>query len=1041
MSGSHLPGAGAPCTTHTHTITQSQSVGNFKAGLHSFKDTNKELNTVVHTVVQIIMLSCLWLLCAVPYMLVRVGAVGAAQQGTIYQEKTSGRCDTGAWGYIASVSDCEAGAVAMGYSDKSVTHLDSWAHPPKGCGQRADQVMIFNTHPTGFSCSTSYKCLCIFTCPPGTYQNQAQQTSCKSCASGFFSLNGAPSCDYDGASCPAGTYASGTLTVCDLCGKGKYNTRTGSTSGSDCETCATGQYQNEEGQSECKVCPSSQEPTGDLKACVPIGQQALVETFEAKTSEKCQFILGSVSECEAGAVAMGLSDTLVGHSNFNYWAGNPKGCFFYSGSTLYFNYDDKGNSCTTDKKCICALACQPGSYQDQTQQTTCKNCPTGYYQGASGKSSCKTCPLNREPTSDLKACVPIGQQAFIYEVKTSGTCDNSFTVNFGSSGPNSKTVTSTATLHHEKSKIICPTVVNQNNWLTGGSFSDTFAITVIGNQITAQRTDHTGGWEILLSFQCTTSGFNYVGSMSDCNAAALEIPYIDYTNKKAALDSWSHTPKGCFFEQYSKHPFSNLYFNTHITGSLCTSQFKCVCTHTCFPGTFQDQTKQDTCKLCTSGLYQDENGKSSCKGGCNAGSYITTDKSACLSCEPGQYQNLDDQSECKTCPLNQESTGDLKACVSIGEQASHYVAKKSGRCEGGDLARIESASDCGAAAVSMGYSDTSANTASWGYRPKGCYFWSGSDLHFNTNAIATGNSCSQENECLCTLTCPPGKYQDQTQQTTCKNCPVGYFQEQSKRSKCHPCLAGFYSDETAATGAQQCQGCEKGKYGRKISGAAVFHFPVTIGDNPSSRSKTVTVDLTTEIQSWAAGPYTKISCPSVVNNTNWLNDDTLSSLSFQISVNDGLDVTAKTNSAWHIVLRFMCTTANHCQGLCPLGTYSDITGLNDVLACKNCQEERPMTRVNGSTKESDCFNPDGCPIGSKPSSVDGKQCTTCGYSLYSETVISNASTPCLACPHGRYIGPEKVSTEDHNSIDKCIPCIGGRWYKNETKTCEVCPGK
>ena len=170
-------------------------------------------------------------------------------------------------------------------------------------------------------------------------------------------------------------------------------------------------------------------------------------------------------------------------------------------------------------------------------------------------------------------------------------------------------------------------------------------------------------------------------------------------------------------------------------------------------------------------------------------------------------------------------------------------------------------------------------------------------------------------------------------------------------------------------------------------------------------------------------------------------DDETSSQNFQISVNNGLDVSAESDSGWNIVFKFTCTTDNHCEGLCPIGTYSDVTGLNNVGDCKNCPGEK-TTAVNGSTKVADCVDPDGtCPIGSKPSSDVEKPCAVCGYSLYSETAIFNASTPCLACPHGRYIASEKDAAEDHDSITKCIPCIGGRWYQNQTKTCEVCPSK
>ena len=84
-------------------------------------------------------------------------------------------------------------------------------------------------------------------------------------------------------SCPKGTYASGTATVCDLCGIGKFNDLTDQTSESSCKSCETGKYfdptlTGQISNSFCKTCESGKEPTGDQKACVTIGEQANVFT-------------------------------------------------------------------------------------------------------------------------------------------------------------------------------------------------------------------------------------------------------------------------------------------------------------------------------------------------------------------------------------------------------------------------------------------------------------------------------------------------------------------------------------------------------------------------------------------------------------------------------------------------------------------------------------------------------------------------------------------------------------------------------------------
>ena len=298
--------------------------------------------------------------------------------------------------------------------------------------------------------------------------------------------------------------------------------------------------------------------------------------------------------------------------------------------------------------------------------------------------------------------------------------------------------------------------------------------------------------------------------------------------------------------------------------------------------------------------------------------------------------------------------------------------------------------------------------------------------------------------------CPNGKYQDQETsyiyQSSCKTCLAGTYQDQAGKNYCLPCTAGRYSDEIAATTEDQCQYCGKGKFTTQPSGVAIFHFPVTIGDSPNANTltKTLVPSSISEIPAALQSSFTKVACPSLVNKSNWLNSGTTSNEAFRITVSD-LEVTARRIdgngvNAWNLALQFTCTTNNHCEGLCPIGTYSDIEGLNHVNSCKNCPSGNTTLR-NGSTAESACVYPQGRPL-SAPSSSDDMTatgCTVCGYSLYSDEFVTKPMIPCKSCPHGRYIANDKILPEEHDGVDKCIPCVAGKWYENSTKTCQVCP--
>ena len=55
----------------------------------------------------------------------------------------------------------------------------------------------------------------------------------------------------------------------------------------------------------------------------------------------------------------------------------------------------------------------------------------------------------------------------------------------------------------------CPTIVNSDNWLSGETYPDTFAVTRVGDTISVVRTDTSGtaeGWSVDLQFECCPQG-------------------------------------------------------------------------------------------------------------------------------------------------------------------------------------------------------------------------------------------------------------------------------------------------------------------------------------------------------------------------------------------------------------------------------------------------------------------------------------------------------------------------------------------------------
>ena len=130
--------------------------------------------------------------------------------------------------------------------------------------------------------------------------------------------------------------------------------------------------------------------TSSINTCHPLSQ---LPVYNGRTSGNCGDMDGQIdgqitsqAACEAGAAAQPLSDTTaypVSRSDY------PPGCY-YTGY-LYFNTDNSNYACSPTKKCLCTLTCQPGTYQDQLGQSTCKSCLPGTYQDQLGQNECKSC--------------------------------------------------------------------------------------------------------------------------------------------------------------------------------------------------------------------------------------------------------------------------------------------------------------------------------------------------------------------------------------------------------------------------------------------------------------------------------------------------------------------------------------------------------------------------------------------------------------------------------------------------------------------------
>ena len=135
--------------------------------------------------------------------------------------------------------------------------------------------------------------------------------------------------------------------------------------------------------------------------------------------------------------------------------------------------------------------------------------------------------------------------------------------------------------------------------------------------------------------------------------------------------------------------FPNIQFTTYI--------FSCrLCDVAKYNPKGNRKTVKD-CLSCTTGSYNDEQGQSACKYNCDAGSYITADKTTCSRCPFGTYQDQDDQLDCKLC-----KKGSYNDQI---ESKKETACKPCVRGTYSDIEGIASLLDCKRCAIGT-YSDT-----------------------------------------------------------------------------------------------------------------------------------------------------------------------------------------------------------------------------------------------------------------------------------------------------------------------------------------------
>ena len=336
----------------------------------------------------------------------------SGHQKIIFFEQNNGTClDVTGGGLVVAAEDCKTGALKWDRFQQNgadVRLTDDYGNPdpvefwfkkesqaknyPPNCFLTYDREgldfnrLVFNELQTKHECSMKklQVCLCTLTCQAGTYQDEENQKSCKSCEINTFSIVGRSSCEYNVSTCPLGTYANNQTYACTKCGPGSYGHKIGIASQDECQKCGPGTYSSKIGSvssTDCKNCEIGMYSTEiGLKKITDCSSCTQGRYNDKMGQTKC-------TNCVAGKYNEDL-----GSKKKTDCTGCKKG-----------KHGSKKKN-TKKEKDQCSF-CKKGMYNDVTGQTECKPCKKGTYSGSTGAvKACKGgCKAGNYITADASA--------------------------------------------------------------------------------------------------------------------------------------------------------------------------------------------------------------------------------------------------------------------------------------------------------------------------------------------------------------------------------------------------------------------------------------------------------------------------------------------------------------------------------------------------------------------------------------------------------------------------------------------------------------
>ncbi|XP_053380888.1 uncharacterized protein LOC123562048 [Mercenaria mercenaria] len=636
---------------------------------------------------------------------------------------------------------------------------------------------------------------CVDTCPSGTELTEKNPVKCQKCAMNSYKEAGV---DKKCTACPANhiTLSDGAVSKtecvpdctdgqkwdavtlqCEACEAGtfqpwfykdtcikcrdKWTTLAeGAKKESDCKPdCTAGEHWDEASLSCVKCNKDSYQPNPYQFVCLKCPEGTFTDNTGAVAESECK------DQCQLGE-EMGPGGT------------SPSDCVKCKVGT----YKDAtkatcepcpdglttltdGKTASTDCKPACeagqqwdsdlklCVACEAGTYQDETNQEDCKQCmPLGFttlQTGSTDETDCVSpCAPGSAWDSGLGRCKPCLQGKYQDEPnqKECKQCPSGrTTLGEGSKNENDCIDVNCSNLEWKCDNGDCIPEVNRCD----------------GSNDCADLSDES-------DTKCCNIGQFYSYTTNQCESCRAGT-YQDIEGETSCIDC----PKGMTSEEGS---------DASNDCRECLEGFEFIVGNTDCTECPLDKYREIgmmTCEACPPNFGTDQTGTTrltDCKPKCTAGQYYDSGQFQCEPCPVGQYQDQAKQTECIKCPTGTTTSGtgsiNSNQCTDICQAGYTLVYDTNG----------EPTTNCNPCPVST-YKDT--------YTCKPC------PTGFTT--AGTGST-----ECL--PNCGPGYFYPSKTSPVCKKCARGEYQTESLQPSCDSCPPGQTTPILGATTSFLCYG-------------------------------------------------------------------------------------------------------------------------------------------------------------------------------------------------------------------------------------------